>query len=465
MSRSQVRVPNIPLDYLEIEKSVAREIIVDYENKKIFVKSKDGLSFIGFNTRSDDHIANADIHVTLEQKNTFEESIMYLDGAINTINDEILPLKAPLDSPIFTGTPTSTNPETTDNSIRVATTSMVQLAIAAGNAHSVDGKHVDDTQTSTSYLWTANKIKVYVDSLLASNDAMVFKGTIGTGGTVTAIPTTGYNAGWSYKVITAGTYAGMTCEIGDMIICVKDYTLSYADGDWIVIQTNLDGAVTCSETSTTDGHIAVFNGSSGKLIKSGGKALPSGNLVGDASYATSSVAGVVKSSASSNQVLVDASGLMTVNTIDATKGGTGKNSIAADAMLYASAIDVYSEIITSAFGRSLLNATSGVKFEGLNADMINGVCLSRDSNLGSTWSAIPFIRSDGGMELGIYLDFHMDSNDIVDYVYRLTAGPGELIGSHRFTAPELKVTSKMNINEKAFIQYNETDDCMEFVFA
>jgi hypothetical protein len=34
-----------------------------------------------------------------------------------------------------------------------------------------------------------------VNGLISANDAMVFKGTIGTGGTVTTLPTNGYQAG------------------------------------------------------------------------------------------------------------------------------------------------------------------------------------------------------------------------------------------------------------------------------
>ncbi len=66
-----------------------------------------------------------------------------------------------------------------------------------------------------------------------ANDAMVFKGTIGTGGTVTALPAT-HKQGWTYRVITAGTYAGKVCEIGDMIICVTDGTAASND-HWTVV--------------------------------------------------------------------------------------------------------------------------------------------------------------------------------------------------------------------------------------
>ena len=53
----------------------------------------------------------------------------------------------------------------------------------------------------------ADAVKTYIDNLLSANDAMVYKGTLGSGGTVTALPTS-YSAGWAYKVITAATYAG-----------------------------------------------------------------------------------------------------------------------------------------------------------------------------------------------------------------------------------------------------------------
>lgn len=108
--------------------------------------------------------------------------------------------------------------------------------------------------------------KQYVDNAFQANDAMLFKGTIGTGGTVTTLPNT-HSQGWTYKVITAGTYAGKQCEIGDMIICVVDGTAANND-DWTVVQSNIDGAVT-GPASSMDGNIAVFDGTSGKVIKNG----------------------------------------------------------------------------------------------------------------------------------------------------------------------------------------------------
>jgi hypothetical protein len=50
------------------------------------------------------------------------------------------------------------------------------------------------TSAASTELARADAIKAYVDSRLDANDAMQYKGTLGTGGTITALPTT-YSAG------------------------------------------------------------------------------------------------------------------------------------------------------------------------------------------------------------------------------------------------------------------------------
>ena len=116
--------------------------------------------------------------------------------------------------------------------------------------------------------------KSYVDGLVAGItgmvDVMVFKGTLGItsdGATVTALPEN-HKVGWTYKVVTANTYAGIACEVGDMIACIKDNTISN-DADWTVFQGNIDGAVTGPDSST-DAHVVTFNGVTGKVIKDSG---------------------------------------------------------------------------------------------------------------------------------------------------------------------------------------------------
>lgn len=114
--------------------------------------------------------------------------------------------------------------------------------------------------------------QAYADGLFAANDALLFKGTIGSGGTheIAAFNAlTTYNAGWTYRVITAGTIRNVVCQIGDLVMIIADRTGSgNVDGDFTVCQTNIDGAVV-GPASVTDGYLALFDGTTGKLIKAG----------------------------------------------------------------------------------------------------------------------------------------------------------------------------------------------------
>jgi hypothetical protein len=131
--------------------------------------------------------------------------------------------------------------------------------------------------------------KTYVDGLLAANDAMQFKGTVGTGGTYTITnfnALSSYEAGWSFKAIEAGTIKGKVCEIGDLCIATLDRGgTGNLDGDWVVVQTNIDGAVT-GPASTTDNYVALFSGATGKILKAGTGALGTAAYVATGTFAT-----------------------------------------------------------------------------------------------------------------------------------------------------------------------------------
>lgn len=112
-----------------------------------------------------------------------------------------------------------------------------------------------------------------------------FKGALTS---TSGLPTVGYKAGWQYTVKDAGTYAGQTCEAGDLVICVKDYASgSASNSDWSVIQANIVGAVTGPESSVAQ-HVAVFDGTSGKILKDSGftigKSVPANAQFTDTTY-------------------------------------------------------------------------------------------------------------------------------------------------------------------------------------
>lgn len=105
--------------------------------------------------------------------------------------------------------------------------------------------------------------KQYVDRLIAGIQGF----EVGVVDSSTPLPATGYKAGQAFRVAEAGTYAGQACEVGDLIICVKDYAAEGAsNADFMVVQSNLNGAVIGPDAST-DANIAVFDGITGKRIK------------------------------------------------------------------------------------------------------------------------------------------------------------------------------------------------------
>ena len=98
--------------------------------------------------------------------------------------------------------------------------------------------------TNTTQIATTQFVTNAISNGIAASDAMIFKGTLGTDGTVEELPTT-YKTGWTYRVIEAGTYAGQQCEIGDLVIALTSRTgTENQDADWTVAQTNIDGAIT-----------------------------------------------------------------------------------------------------------------------------------------------------------------------------------------------------------------------------
>ena len=118
----------------------------------------------------------------------------------------------------------------------------------------------------------ASTVEAEIVALRKAVEAAVSKGQPfqGVVNSTATLPPYNYKAGWLYSVQEAGTYAGNACEVGDLIICVKDYASgSASNADWAVLQANLDGAVTGPSQSVA-AHVVVFDGTSGKRIKDSG---------------------------------------------------------------------------------------------------------------------------------------------------------------------------------------------------
>lgn len=82
------------------------------------------------------------------------------------------------------------------------------------------------------------------DAISGLGTPMQFKGTLGTGGTITSLPTAAAsNAGFSYKVITDGTYASQAAKVGDMFV---------SDGSaWVLIPSGDEPGGTVTNIATS----------------------------------------------------------------------------------------------------------------------------------------------------------------------------------------------------------------------
>lgn len=146
--------------------------------------------------------------------------------------------KAPINNPVFTGT----------------------VKVTVG-----EGEDAVDEEVA---------LKSYVEGLFA-NLVSTAPGIVDA---TNALPATGYKAGQTFRVAAAGTYAGVKCEAGDLIIVVKDHAAGTASNDdFMVIQANIDGAVTSTAETSTVGEIVVFDAVTGKVIKGSGVQIASLN--------------------------------------------------------------------------------------------------------------------------------------------------------------------------------------------
>jgi hypothetical protein len=139
------------------------------------------------------------------------------------------------------------------------------------------GKKFDDAGTTVNDIWSASKVQTAINAGFGANDAMVYKGV------QNCSTNPNYPAGVqgeTYRVSVAGKIggaSGVNVEIGDLIICITDSaagTHAVVGANWNIIQSNIDGAVTGSDSAAvTTEKIAVMDGTSGRIIKAGTKTI------------------------------------------------------------------------------------------------------------------------------------------------------------------------------------------------
>lgn len=175
-----------------------------------------------------------------------------------------------------------------------------------------------------------------------------------------ALPTVAYKSGWMYIVKEAGIYAGNTCEVGDLILCISDYASgSASNSDWSVLQANLSGSLS-GPASSVAGNVVIFGDTSGKIVKDSGiqvlKSVPADAVFTDHIY---------------NAATASADGLMTVaqfNKLAGIEAGADKtdatNVAAAGAFMKASDT---SDNIVEGSTKKLMTAAERTKLSEISA--------------------------------------------------------------------------------------------------
>lgn len=138
-----------------------------------------------------------------------------------------------------------------------ATLSVTDLPVATNIAQAIENKKTNST------ILTTQQIIDYLNDQIKAADAMRYRGIISySDNSYTTTTATGSFAGFPvsamvgdvYRVKTQGTYGGVQCVAGDMLICVKEYA-SGTNGNsatyWNVVEANINGSMSNSINGTS----------------------------------------------------------------------------------------------------------------------------------------------------------------------------------------------------------------------
>ena len=301
---------------------------------------------------------------------------------------------------------------------------------------------------------TSQAIASYVGAL--TNQAVIFKGTLGTNGDITELkPAEESLVGDAYKVITAGTYQSISCNVGDLLIC---YTTDNTNYKWAHIpgDTNTDTLVKQSNTTTDQWRKVVLSAQSDK----------------DAGQATST---------KTNQVYVTPNVEVQASTGKLRAGGYVHTGVTSNADTTVLTADGGTKTISSILGSYVTTNTpqtiSGVKTfsaqpiistaDGLK--FTSGNCNLRIYNTGASptdYAAIE-VRSANTTKRNLFIDLDINSliigaaNATADTTYKMkvdgTLGVTGVLTSTvaNGTAP-LAITSKTKVDN---LNVDQVDGC------
>ena len=224
---------------------------------------------------------------------------------------------------------------TPDSSKNVNITAIPATIITAGAlVDGVTAKTQAQTDNSTKLATTAY-VRTAVEEL---PQAMIFRGTLGTGGTITSLPTAAANTvGDVYQVIVAGTYASQSAKVGDLFVCAQTPGSSPAAYSWVLVPSGNEHDGTVTNVATGVG-------------LTGGPITDTGTIKANLSSETS--LGTLGTTTDLLAVGVDSSGKLAVSAKQATDGtyNSSTNKLATQSTVKTAieALDVTGEASVSA---------------------------------------------------------------------------------------------------------------------
>lgn len=119
-------------------------------------------------------------------------------------------------------------------------------------------RYINDGGTSTTDLWSADKIQSAIDSAVTA--AVHYKGgyNAATNTPDLDVAPSGVKKGDMYTVTAAGTFFTTAVDVGDVIIAEIDSAA--AEADWTIVEKNLDGALlSANNLSDVASAVTAFN--------------------------------------------------------------------------------------------------------------------------------------------------------------------------------------------------------------
>lgn len=135
-----------------------------------------------------------------------------------------------------------------------------------------DEVHFTTGGVATLNVYTSAQVDTKIQERLKALDALIFKGTLGTGGTLATAPTTNVSVGDLYKIVSQGTYGGVACKTGDMLIAqgTEDAATGYITGaiTWVYVPSGDEADTTYVGRKIIHGMTVVQGGNEGNIISS-----------------------------------------------------------------------------------------------------------------------------------------------------------------------------------------------------